>query len=441
MSSSEELYYLAIWWGWWLVQFCLYSLFTLLIADGVFQFVVGVRGLADQRPLSRATKYRRFAVLIPAHDEASVIAPLIDSLTAQNYPRNCFRIFVSCDNCSDDTAEVARRHGAEALVRVDTAKRGKTWNVRWALTKIPMEDFDALAMFDADNLVSKDFLSSMNDYMEANPDAEAIQGVLDVKNPDDNWLTRSYALAYWFTNRFWQLARGLWRLSCTLGGTGLVIRSSTLRRMGWNLESLTEDLEMSTRIILSGRRVHWNDHAVVYDEKPQSLSISMKQRTRWMQGHYWVLWHYGWDAIMLFIQTRKLQYLDLFLYLLAPAKVCVAFLTMIAGMIYTIVNNALLFPTLGKSTPQTPVEWIVFVGVPPVMIFCFCLFCTILGPSMRRRKLTLRYAKDTFAYMWYGVTWLPILFKAPFIAGRQGEWAKTEHTRGISLEQMYLEKD
>jgi len=436
MSGSEEFFYWVIWWGWWVIQFCLYTLFAVLGADAIYQFVVGCKGCFRQKTLPRAELYRRFAVLIPAHNEAAVLAPLLDSLRTQDYPVNCFRVFVSCDNCTDDSRDVALEHGAEALVRTDSTKRGKTWNVRWALNQIPMENFDALAMFDADNLVESDFLARMNDYMEQHPEAEAIQGVLDVKNPDDNWLTRSYALAYWFTNRFWQLARGLWGLSCTLGGTGLVIRAATLRRIGWNLESLTEDLEMSTRIILSGSRVHWNDHAVIYDEKPQDLKISLKQRTRWMQGHYWVCWHYGRQVLKAFFQTRRLQYLDLFLYLLAPAKACIALLAMIAGMVYTIVNNAILFPTLGKKTPQTLFEWALFVGMPIVMILAFCLFCAVVGPSMRRRKFTLAYAKDVFGYFWYGITWIPILFKTPFIAGNQRDWVKTEHTREIYLEQV-----
>lgn len=436
MSTSEELFYFVIWWGWWAIQLGLYTLFALLIAEGLYQLCIGLKGFFAAKRPPAASGLRRFAVLVPAHNEGAVLAPLLESLRNQTYPKDHYRVFVSCDNCTDDTADVARAHGAETLIRTDTTKNGKTWNVRWALTQIPMEHFDALAMFDADNLAENDFLSTMNDYMDAHPEAEAIQGVLDVKNPDDNWLTRSYALAYWFTNRFWQLARSLWGMSCTLGGTGLVISASLLRRVGWNLESLTEDLELSTRIILSGDRVHWNDAAVIYDEKPQDLGISMKQRTRWMQGHYWVCWKYGGKALMLFLRTRRIQYLDLLLYLLAPLKVCLAMLTVVAGMVYTVVNNDLLFPTLGKNTPQTPLEWIAFLGAPLLTSLLFCFFCAVIGPSMRRGRVTLKYARDTFSYFWYGVTWIPVLFKAPFLASRQGEWVKTEHTRSLSLGQI-----
>jgi cellulose synthase/poly-beta-1,6-N-acetylglucosamine synthase-like glycosyltransferase len=436
MSSGEELYYWIIWWGWWILQFCLYCLFAALTVDGIYQFVVGFRGWWGSRPLPSAENHRRFAVLVPAHNEARVIAPLLRSLRDQDYPKDCYTVFVSCDNCTDDTAEVARAEGAVALIRTDTTKNGKTWNVRWALTQLPMDDVDALVMFDADNLAEENFLARMNDYMDAHPEAEAVQGVLDVKNPDDNWLTKAYALAYWYTNRFWQHARGLWGLSCTLGGTGLVIRSSTLRRLGWNLESLTEDLEMSTRIILSGSRVHWNDTAVIYDEKPTDISISRRQRTRWMQGHYWVCLHYGRAALAAFFRTRRLQYLDLFLYLLAPAKACISLGAMIVGMIYTFVNNAILFPTLESQTPQTVFQWVAFVGLPVALIFAHCALVVLVGPSMQRKKLTFKYVPAVFAYFWFGITWIPILFRAAFLSGKQEVWVKTEHTRSISLEQV-----
>lgn len=432
--EKVEIFYWCIWWGWAIIQFALYALFGALICDGLYQTVVSLHGFWNQKKLPQAKNFRRFAVLVPAHNEEAVLSPLLDSLAEQNYPKNCCRVYVSCDNCTDGTAALARSKGAVALERFDNEHNGKTWNVRWALTQIPLGDYDALAMFDADNLAERNFLAAMNDYMELHPDAGAIQGVLDVKNPDDNWLTRSYAIAYWFTNRFWQLARSLWGLSCTLGGTGLVIRTATLEKIGWNLRSLTEDLEMSTRLILSGSRVHWNDAAVIYDEKPQDMRISVRQRTRWMQGHYWVLWHYGRQTLKSFFATGRLQYLDLLLYLLAPPKACIGIVVMLAGMVFTLVNNMVLYPS--ADIPQTAADWALFFGTPVISIMGFCLLCAVAGPSFHERKLTLRYAKYTLSSFWFGLTWIPILFRAAFLAKDQGRWVKTEHTRGISLDEV-----
>ena len=74
------------------------------------------------------------------------------------------------------------------------------------------------------------------------------------------------------------------------------------------------------------------------------MRISVRQRTRWMQGHYWVLWHYGRPALKSFFTTGRLQYLDLFLYLLAPAKACLGVVVMLSGMAFTLVNNMVLYP-------------------------------------------------------------------------------------------------
>ena len=107
---------------------------------------------------------------------------------------------------------------------------------------------------------------------------------------------------------------------------------------------------------------------------------------------------------------------------------------MIAGMAFTLVNNMVLYPS--SDIPQSMLEWTLFFGLPIFSIIAFCLLCAIAGPSMHEKKFTLRYVKDTFAYFWFGLTWIPILFKAAFLAKDQGKWVKTEHTRGISLDDV-----
>lgn len=76
------------------------------------------------------------------------------------------------------------------------------------------------------NAVHPSFLSCIHQ------DAEVVQGYLETKNPNHSWLTRVHALAYWYANRSWQLARANWGLSATLGGTGLVMQTSCLSRLG-----------------------------------------------------------------------------------------------------------------------------------------------------------------------------------------------------------------
>lgn len=167
-----------------------------------YQFVIALGGfLRARRPPPAAPKHT-FAIIVPAHNEERVVGFLVREFLAQDYPRELFQIFVSCDNCTDRTAEVAREAGAVALLRSDLERAGKQWNLQWAFEHAPIHDFDAVAIFGADDIPEPDFLRRMNDLMVADPTAEVIQGYLDSKNPDDSWVSRASALAYWYTNRF-----------------------------------------------------------------------------------------------------------------------------------------------------------------------------------------------------------------------------------------------
>lgn len=407
---------------------------VLLLALWLYQFVASLQGWRRVPPLPPAQKDRRFLVLIAAHNEEQVIGHLLDSLNEQTHPKGQFDVHVSCDRCTDGTQAIARQKGAKVLIKADDARTGKTWNIRWALEQIPLDLYDSVVILDADNLVRRDFLERMNDYLEAYPEAEAIQGYLDVKNPDDSWVTMCYAISYWYTNRFWQLSRARWGLSATLGGTGLLIRVSTLRRVKWDLESLTEDLEFSARLILGGGRVHWNQWAIAYDEKPVTLRASFRQRKRWLQGHYWVLWHYGFRSLARFFKTGRVQYFDLFLYLLAPAEAVLFYLLMF-GAFFSPFNP--FAPASGFDATIGLVPWLIWAATA----FMQCVFVIIVGPSFHRGEVTFRYLPALLFYFWFGLTWMPIVFQAAFTAHNQGHWVKTKHSRSLTLAQVVHTKE
>ncbi|MBC7217354.1 MAG: glycosyltransferase family 2 protein [Candidatus Caldatribacterium sp.] len=380
----------------------------LLYCFWVYETIVALRGFQSPRPLPRARRFRKFAVLIPAHNEEKVLGPLLESLKRQEYPREFFDVYVACDACTDRTKEVALAHGAFVLERNDPKRPGKT--------------HDAIALFDADNLVHPQFLSRMNDYLEAHEDAEVIQGYLETKNPDHSWLTRMYALAYWYANRFWQLARANWGLSATLGGTGLVIRTSCISRLGWNLKSLTEDLEFSVQVVLAGGKVHWNEWAITYDEKPTCYASSHRQRTRWMQGHSFILWRYGWKLLLKFLLSGHLQYLDYLLYLFTPLSI-----------VLTTVSVA--FEALRRGVcGNTSSLLYLYLWIPLALVQS--AYQVVLGPSLKEGRFTLRYLPYFALYTVYGLSWIPIVFSGVLLSWNQRRWVKTEHSCAISIKEI-----
>ena len=149
----------------------------------------------------------RFAVTIAAHNEEQVIAQLVENLRNMDYPQELFDIYVVADNCSDKTAILARKAGAIVFQRYNDKKRGKGYALEWLFAKIASlkKDYDAVVIFDADNLVKKNFLLEMNNKL---CDGEKIvQGYIDSKNPYDTWVTNTFSIAFWLMNRMIQLAR------------------------------------------------------------------------------------------------------------------------------------------------------------------------------------------------------------------------------------------
>lgn len=102
--------------------------------------------------------------LVPAHNEAAVVGNLIESLKNQNYPKELLDIYVIADNCTDNTAQIARDAGAIVYERFDSEKKTKGYAMQWFLNKMNEQgaDYDAMCVFDADNVVMPDFFTAMN---------------------------------------------------------------------------------------------------------------------------------------------------------------------------------------------------------------------------------------------------------------------------------------
>ena len=151
--------------------------------------VVGL--LSRKRPAPRPVRLRRYAVLISARNEAGVIGELIGSLKKQNYPKQLLDIYVVADNCTDATADVARRSGAKVYPRFNRVEVGKGYALDFLLKKL-MEDglFDRYAgffVFDADNIVDPNFVSEMNHTFDKGGFA-ALTGYRNSKNFGENWI-------------------------------------------------------------------------------------------------------------------------------------------------------------------------------------------------------------------------------------------------------------
>ncbi len=316
----------------------IFQIFVFVIT--LYYLILSLFGIYKKRDngADNCTPKKKFALVVAAHNEEMVIGKIIESLEALDYPKNLYDIFIIADNCTDNTAKIAKTYdGVYVCERNVPDKRGKGYALEWMFSKLfnMDKDYDAIAIFDADNLVSKNFLKEMNYKMLKG--YKVVQGYIDSKNPNDSWITGSYSIAFWTANRLFQLARANLGLSNQIGGTGFCMDSETLKELGWGATCLTEDLEFTCKLVLNGHKVGWAHNARVYDEKPLTLKQSWNQRKRWMQGFADVSSRFFPKLIKKAFKERSFVALDCALYTVQPF---VTLLLALSAILTLIQNNS-----------------------------------------------------------------------------------------------------
>ena len=229
-------------------------------------------------------KYNRLAVLIAARNESGVIGQLLDTVNGQTYPKEMLSAIVIADNCTDDTAEVARAHGAYVIERFNKSQIGKGYALSYAFQHIKEtfgeRYFDAYIVVDADNLLENNYVEEMNKTF--NQGYRALTSYRNSKNYGTNWITAGYSLWFLREARLLNNSRMRRHTSCAISGTGWLVSSEVIaERGGWDYHTLTEDLEFTTDTILRGETIGYCGTAVLYDEQPETFTQSWLQRLRW----------------------------------------------------------------------------------------------------------------------------------------------------------------
>ncbi|SFL64175.1 Glycosyltransferase, catalytic subunit of cellulose synthase and poly-beta-1,6-N-acetylglucosamine synthase [Paenibacillus sp. 1_12] len=395
---------------------------VVLALIGVYQLFLTCFGWYKAKAKPQFAPQKSFAILVAAHNEEQVVGALIDNLKNLDYPKELYDVFVICDNCTDRTADITRSMGAYACERHNPKLRGKGYAIEWMLKELwkKPRNYDAIVMFDADNLVNPDYLIHMNNDLCNG--SKVIQAYLDTKNPNDSWITAAYAVTYWYCNRLWQLPRQNLGLANFLGGTGMCFETKLLKEIGWGATSLVEDLEFTMRCVQRGINPTFNYDAKVFDEKPLTFKASAKQRLRWMQGHFDVARRYSFPLLWQGLKEGSWSKLDTGLYALNVYNVLI-------GSVVTIVLWT------DRIMPGMPFLKSLFDYSPPV-------FMTIGILSFIQFPLALIIEKanwKTYLYLipfpLFMLSWWPITVYA-FFTQNNKQWSHTEHTRVIRLEEV-----
>ena len=373
------------------------------------------------KPL-KVVKNHKFMAILPAHNEEAVIANLVDSLMNQDYDKNLLDIYVIADNCTDNTAEIAREHGAIVFERFDPAHKTKGYALNWFLQQKIKEnaDYDAFFVFDADNIVDKNFTKAMNKKLCQGE--EVVQGYRDIKNPADTWITAGYALFYWTMHRFYHLARYNVGLSPLLNGTGFMVKFDIIKNTGWDTITLTEDIEFSLKRIIKGRRLGWATDAIVYDEQPLTFKASWSQRSRWTVGHIQCMKTYTKDLALAVKKNKTLMNLDGLLYIVGSIPLFVA-------TILLLLSNFAIY--LADSMTGYELFWNILKYVVPTL---FLPILTAVFTMYIEKKPIKPMAKWLIYYPLFIGSWLLINLKCLF--KRDTTWEKIDHVRDIKIKEI-----
>lgn len=389
----------------------------------LYQLVVSVCSLVKlkDKPLLE-DKENRFMAIIPAHNEAAVVANLIESLKNQNYPKELYDIYVIADNCTDNTAEVARNAGAIVYERFDENKKTKGFALQWFLAQKIEENapYDAFCIFDADNIADENFLKAMNKKLCQGENV--VQGYRDIKNPTDNWITAGYAIFYWTMNRFYHLARYNLGLSPLLNGTGFMVRFDIIKPTGWDTNTLTEDIEFSLKNIIEGRKLGWATDAIVYDEQPTGFKQSWSQRSRWTVGHIQCMKEYTGLLAVAVKEKKTLMNFDGLLYILGS-------IPMFIVTIVLLLLNFIMYFANGMTALELLINCLRYL----IPTFFLPILTAILIMVLDKKPIKPMLKGLMFYPLFLG-SWLLINFKCLFV--RNTKWEKIEHVRDIKINEV-----
>jgi len=246
--------------------------------------------------LFKAKRYKptekqfKYAVMIAARNEDKVIAQLVASIKKQNYPADLITIFVVADNCTDNTADVAREAGAVVYERVNPPpklrKKGCALDflVRNIEKDYGVANFDGFFIFDADNLLSPSYITEMNKAF-ANPAFDFWNSYINVKNFGTSFIS-SFSSITLYADTFGSMRpMSLLGLSKRKRGTGCLVRSHFLNN-GYPWQNMCEDKQFTISAVSRGYRSQYVEAAEFFDEQPQNFRVIMRQRMRWAKGNF-----------------------------------------------------------------------------------------------------------------------------------------------------------
>lgn len=390
---------------WWI------NIAIIIIVGSVFLFQLLFMFLWFLKPrqYKKASKYHDFTFVIRARNEADVIGDAIDSCYKCDYPKDKLHVVVFCHNCTDNTAEIVRAHGAKAVEITDhDPKHQKASYCMYLgmreLKKEPVGTYEYFLLIDADNQVDKNYVLACNDAAD--------EGVVlgrtfeNSKNLTDNILSCMTGLWYARDDRFACRARSALHFGCVMNGCCSMIKSEYC--LDWDAMSSSDDIEFTiNRLNKDKQIVEYIDNAILYEDQPTTMDDVFKRNTRMGNGLNKLFWTRGFTLLGNFFKNlfnphmklgTKFSYLDQFWNLgtIPAAFLAVAWFPLyyIYSIVWTAVKGPISIPGLGSYT------WLWFTLFVVIVVAACYLVPFLIQPFVsyfaERKRLVVTNKKVVF---------------------------------------------
>ena len=387
-----------------------------------------------KNPIEPNSSYQPFvSIMIPAHNEESVIEYTVNNVQALTYPH--FEIILIDDRSTDKTLDVIKHladkyDNVKYLHRDEGAFPGKSAVLNDAFV---LANGDAILVFDADATVEPDFLNKLIDCL-APDDVGAVQARKVIREPDTNILTKCQNNEYTL-DTYLQVGRDAIKGAVELRGNGELIKRKALEDIGgWNNYTITDDLDMSTRLHIKGWDVRFCPDACVVEEGVKYIVPLFRQRRRWLEGTIRRYLEYFFPAVFSKEMSLRAK-LDMVIYITQ--------FIMPLWFLFEIIIRSFKVLTHKVGGIQNEIVSSVFISFAVAFGFFYAIRYSLRRYGNMNCWQAIKHASYTACYML--IIWFPmVLYICAKILFRPKDmrWGKTTHGLIIEEEQnMELAKE
>lgn len=421
---------------------------VLSIINYVVLFIVGIPLLSEifeiivalitrKKKYPKSDKKAKIAYLIPAYNESDVIYDTVkDALDNQDYPKDLYCVYVIANNCTDNTADLAREAGAKVLILddPDPNHHKALYPIKYGIDYILENDRDVemIIHLDADNHMNKEFSSLMNDAYQSGVDfARPYEGAI---NAPQNFYTKACALFYAIDSRFLARAREKMHLAAHINGSGAMMsRKLLLETGGYDCECISDDTEFCFNRILENKKGHFVEEAVVYEDLPSTKKDTVNRNKRIMEGNKGLLKTKLVKMIPMFFKTFNFSFLETFLTYIWLFISTIVFTWLPLYYVYIFVFGGFAMNGQLELTMYTPeyfsqVWWISFwiiIGLFGVAILLFGVIASLVIALQDYKKFGAKRRRELIS-LCYGFIFYMIIYAFTLMFGGMSKNKKWE---------------